>query len=88
MAKQYITREVGYEALMAAIIEQAREDAKIANKRANEAYAEMKKIPYNNAHKRTFEKMVLRFTKEKEDAEEAVREWRKELEDLLLPSIY
>lgn len=88
MAKQYITREVGYEALMAAIIEQAREDAKIANKRANDAYVEMKKIPYNNAHKRTLEKKMLRCMEEEKDARRAVREWRKELEDLLLPSIY
>jgi hypothetical protein len=32
--------------------------------------------------------MVRNFTKEKEDAEKAIKEWRKELEDLLLPTIY
>lgn len=88
MAKQYIVREVGYQALMAAIIEQARADADYANRRANDAFIRMKEIRYRNAHKATLEKMVLNFTKEKEDAEKGIEEWRKELEDLLLPSIY
>ena len=85
--KNYILREVGHEALMAAIIEQAREDAKKANEKANVAYEEMKKANNANA-KRVWEKKMLKYMAEEKDAMKAVREWRKELEDLLLPSIY
>lgn len=61
--KQYITREVGYEALMSAIIEQAINDSMAVDKDGNKTADAM-------------------------DAECGVMEWRKELEDLLLPTIY
>ena len=61
--KSYIVREVGFEALMSAIIEQAINDSMAVNEDGNKTADAM-------------------------DAEQGVEEWRKALEDLLLPTVY
>ena len=61
--KNYIVREVGFEALMSAIIEQAINDSMAVDKDGNKTADAM-------------------------DAEQGVTEWRKALEDLLLPTVY
>lgn len=61
--RNYIVREVGYEALMSAIIEQAINDSMAVDEDGNKTADAM-------------------------DAEQGVMEWRKSLEDLLLPTVY
>ena len=61
--KSYIVREVGFEALMSAIIEQAINDSMAVDEDGNKTADAM-------------------------DAEQGVEEWRKALEDLLLPTVY
>lgn len=90
MAKQYITREVGYEALMAAIIEQAMLDAENADDKAYDAYIDFCDASDAHDHEKCVKakKEMEKWDAEKADAEQGIEEWRKLLEDLLLPTVY
>lgn len=90
MTKNYITREVGYEALMAAIIEQAKADADNASDKAYDAFIDALDASDANDNARWEKSMkeVQKWDAEETDAKKGIEEWRKVLEDLLLPSVY
>lgn len=88
--RNYIVREVGYEALMAAIIEQAMLDAEKADDKAYDAYIDSWDASDVHDHD-AFVKAIKeeeKWNAEKADAEQGIEEWRKLLEDLLLPTVY
>lgn len=88
--KNYIVREVGYEALMAAIIEQAMLDAEKASEKAENAYIEAcdASDAYDLDKCVKAQNEVEKWDAEKADAEQGIKAWRKLLEDLLLPTVY
>lgn len=88
--KNYIVREVGFEALMAAIIEQAKADADNASEKAYDAFVIALDASDANDNERWKKSMkeVQKWDAEETDAKKGIEEWRKVLEDLLLPSVY
>lgn len=90
MRKIYIVREVGFDALMAAIVEQAKVDAENASEKAYDAYImACDAADAGDAEKwKRYDKEMKKWDAEKADAEKGIEEWRKVLEDLLLPSVY
>lgn len=90
MRKNYILREVGYEALMAAIIERATEDVKSADDKAYDAYiTACDAADAGDIEKwKKYDRKMKKWDAEKADTEKGIEEWRKSLEDLLLPTVY
>lgn len=88
--KQYIVREVGFEALMAAIVEQAKADAENASEKAYDAYiTACDAADAGDTEKwKRYDREMKKWDAEKADAEKGIEEWRKALEDLLLPTVY